>query len=148
MSTYTQILYHIVFSTKNREKVLTEENREKLLRFIWGIIKNKKCSLYQINCVEDHIHILIHLHPTTALSNLVKVIKVASTLWIKENKLFPKFSSWQDGYGGFTYSIKERNSLANYIKNQKEHHKTKTFRDEYIELLNEHEIVFDDRYLI
>lgn len=148
MSTYTQILYQIVFSTKDRKKVLVEENQEKLFRFIWGILKNKNCVLYQINGIEDHLHIATHLHPTVALSSLVKDIKVASALWIKENRMFPDFSSWQEGYGGFTYSIKEKGNLINYIKDQKGHHKVKTFREEFIELLNEHGIEFDERYLI
>jgi len=148
MSTYTQILYQIVFTTKDRNEVLIENNREKLFRFIWGILKNKNCVLYQINGVEDHLHIATHLHPTIALSSLVKDIKVASSLWIKENQLFPGFTSWQEGYGGFTYSIKEKGALVNYIKAQKEHHRVKTFKDEYIELLEEHGIEFDERFLL
>jgi REP element-mobilizing transposase RayT len=148
MSTYTQILYQIVFTTKDRKDVLLENNREKLFRFIWGILKNKNCVLYQINGVEDHLHIATHLHPTIALSSLVKDIKVASSLWIKENQLFPGFNSWQEGYGGFTYSIKEKGELVNYIKAQKEHHRVITFRDEYIELLKEHGIEFDERFLL
>ena len=148
MSTYTQILYQIVFSTKDREKILLEDNREKLFRFIWGILKNKNCLLYQINGVEDHLHIATHLHPTIALSSLVKDIKIASSQWIKQNQIFPDFTAWQEGYGGFTYSIKEKGVLVNYVKNQKEHHQVKTFREEFIELLNEHGIKFDERYLL
>ena len=147
MSTYTQILYHIVFSTKNREKVLTKANREKLFRYIWGIFKNKKCILYQINGVEDHIHIAAHIHPSIAVSSLVKDIKVASAVWIKENDIFPDFKKWQIGYGAFTYSVKDKNSLVNYIKNQERHHKTKSFEEEYIELLNKNQIDFDKKYL-
>jgi REP element-mobilizing transposase RayT len=149
MSTYTQILYQIVFSTKNREKTLLEDaNLNELYRFIWGILKNKQCVLYQINGVSDHIHIATHLHPTISLSSLVKDIKVSSSLWIKESHVFPNFSSWQEGYGGFTYSAKEKNTLINYIKNQAEHHRVKTFREELIELLNEHGVEFDERYLL
>ncbi len=147
MSTYTQILYQIVFSTKNREKVLKEENREELYRYLWGILKNKKCILYQINGIDDHIHIATHIHPTIALSNLVKDIKIGSSLWIKENNIFPNFVSWQEGYGGFTYSIKEKGNLIGYIKKQQEHHTHKTFREEYFELLKENGIEFDERYL-
>ncbi|MFA9390648.1 MAG: IS200/IS605 family transposase [Prolixibacteraceae bacterium] len=148
MSTYTQILYQLVFSTKDREKTLLESNREKLFHFIWGILKNKKCTLYQINGVEDHLHIATHVHPTIALSSLVKDIKVYTSLWIKENNIFPDFAAWQEGYGGFTYSIKEKEILVNYIKNQKVHHHVKTFREEFIELLEEHHIEFDERYLL
>ncbi|MBE9481887.1 MAG: IS200/IS605 family transposase [Bacteroidetes bacterium] len=147
MATYTQILYQIVFSTKNREKALINENREKLYRYIWGILKNKKCVLYKINGVEDHLHIATHIHPTIALSSLVKDIKVSSSVWIKEQGLFPAFKAWQEGYGAFTYSIKEKEALVNYIKKQETHHKTITFREEYIKLLNEHGIEFDEKYL-
>jgi len=148
MSTYTQILYQIVFSTKNREKILIKEHREKLFRYIWGILKNKKCVLYQINGIEDHIHIATHIHPTIAVSSLVKDIKIASSVWIKEQDIFPDFTGWQVGYGAFTYSFKEKNVLINYIKKQEQHHQTKNFREEYIELLNDRQIEFDEKYLL
>ena len=148
MSTYTQILYQIVFSTKHRERILTEEHRDDLYKYIWGVLENKKCHPYVINGVEDHIHIVTHLHPTISLSDLVKDVKVYSSLYIKDKKLFRNFISWQEGYGAFTYSSQQKNVLINYVKNQKEHHKKKTFRDEYIELLKEHEIVFDEKYLL
>jgi len=148
VSTYTQILYQIVFSTKDREKTLLEENREELFRFVWGILKNKNCTLYQINGVADHIHIATHLHPTISLSSLVKDVKVSSSLWIKENHVFPGCNSWQEGYGGFTYSIKEKEALVGYVKNQPEHHRVKSYREELIELLIEHGIEFDEKYLL
>jgi len=147
MSTYTQILYQIVFSTKNREHTLDTEHRADLFRYIWGVLKNKKCHLYQIGGVTDHVHILTHLHPTVALASLVKDIKIASSVFVKENGLFTKFNGWQEGYGTFTYSFKEKDRLIEYIKNQEEHHKVKTFREEHIELLNEHGIEFDEKYL-
>jgi putative transposase len=148
MTTYTQILYQILFSTKNRDKTLITENRKELFQYIYGIIKNKKCHLYRIGGVEDHLHIVTHLHPSVALASLVKDIKLASTELIKRNNLFLQFSGWQDGYGAFNYSIKERERLIEYVKNQEEHHKTKTFKEEYIELLKEHEIEFDEKYLL
>ena len=112
------------------------------------ILKNKKCVLYRINGIEDHLHIATHIHPMVAVSSLVKDIKVASSIWIKEQDLFPNFTSWQVGYGAFTYSIKEKEVLIDYIKRQEEHHKTKTFREEYIKLLDEHNIEFDEKYLL
>jgi len=148
MSTYTQILYQIVFSTKNREPVLSKNKREDLFKYIWGLVKNKNCHLYRINGVEDHIHILTHIHPSIALSSFVKDIKIASSLYIKEQNLFQNFIGWQQGYGGFTYNIKEKDRLIEYVKNQEEHHKTKTFREEYIELLIENGIEFDEKYLL
>lgn len=148
MSTYTQIIYQIVFSTKHREPVIKKKNRDELFKYIWGIIKNKKCHLYRINGVEDHLHIVTHLHPSVSLASLVKDIKVASSLYIKEQNLFEDFIGWQDGYGAFTYTVKEKNRLIEYVKRQEEHHKIKTFKEEYRELLLEHEIEFDEKYLL
>lgn len=148
MSTYTQIIYQIVFSTKHRERVMTKKNRDELFKYIWGIIKNKNCHLYRINGVEDHLHIVTHLHPSVSLASFVKDIKVASSIYIKEQKLFEGFVGWQDGYGAFTYTVKEKDRLIEYVKNQEEHHKIKTFKDEYLELLKEHEIEFDEKYLL
>ena len=148
MSTYTQILYQIIFSTKSRENALDAEKRNELFKYISGIFKNKKCHLYQIGGVSDHLHIVTHIHPTIALSSLIKDIKLASTENIKAEKLFPKFNGWQDGYGAFTYSFKDKDKLIEYVKNQEAHHKKKTFTEEYIELLNEHEIEFDEKYLL
>jgi len=148
MTTYTQILYQIVFGTKNREFTLVEEGREELFRYIWGILKQKKCLMYRIRGIEDHIHILTSLHPTIALSELLKDIKVSSSKFIKEAQIFPNFGSWQNGYGAFTYSYHAKDNLIEYIKNQKEHHKTISFLDEYKILLTEFNIEFDEKYLL
>ena len=148
MSTYTQILYQIVFGTKNRERTLTISKRQELYKYIWGILKNKKCHLYRINGVEDHLHIVTHIHPTVSLASLIKDIKIASSDYIKKNGIFLKFGGWQDGYGAFTYSINEKNRLIEYVKNQEEHHKRITSKDELIRLLNEHGIEFDEKYLL
>jgi REP element-mobilizing transposase RayT len=147
MSTYTQILYQIVFSTKMREKTLTENKQDELYKYIAGILKNKKCHLYRINGIEDHIHILTHIHPSISLSSLVKDIKIASSVWIKTNSIFPNFKGWQDGYGAFSYSINDKDVLLNYVKNQKEHHKTITFQEEYLEFLKEHKIEFNEKFV-
>jgi REP element-mobilizing transposase RayT len=148
MNTYTQILYQIVFTSKNHEKTLFTENRQELYKYIWGILENKKCHLYRIGGISDHIHIVTHLHPIVSLASLVKDIKVASATYIKNNNLFPKFSGWQDGYGGFTYSYNEKDRLIEYVKSQEQHHKIKSFKEEFIELLNEHGIGFDEKYLL
>ncbi len=94
MSTYTQILYQIVFTTKNRENVLIKEGREELYKYIWGALKQKKCHLYRINGVEDHIHIATHIHPSVAPSDLIRDIKTTSSIWIKDQKTFPYFDNW------------------------------------------------------
>ena len=135
MSTYTQILYQMVFSTKNREKTLIESGQERLYSFIAGILKNKNCHLYRINGIEDHIHIATHIHPSVALTDLVKDIKLAASDFIKGNKIFPYFNGWQVGYGAFTYAISAKENLIQYIINQKGHHKRLTFKEEYIKLL-------------
>lgn len=108
MSTYTQILYQIVFSTKHRGRTLKKEHRPALFKFIWGVLNNKKCHLYRINGVEDHLHIVLHLHPSVSLAGLVKDIKLASSIFIKNSGLFPMFDGWQDGYGAFPIIILEK----------------------------------------
>jgi putative transposase len=148
MSTYTQILYQIVFGTKGHTKSLDADNRKELFKYIHGILQKKNCHLYRINGVSDHIHMVTHLHPSVALANLIKDIKLASSDYINKQNVFPLFSGWQDGYGAFTYSIKDKNHLIEYVKTQEEHHRKKTFREEFIELLNEHGIEFDEKYLL
>jgi len=148
MSTYTQLIYHIVYSIKNRNPALDEPHRKRLFKYLWGILKNNKCHLYRIYGVEDHLHLLTHIHPTVALSNLVKDLKVSSNNFIKDHDIFAGFDGWQQGYGAFTHSFKEKDRLIKYIKNQKEHHRRITFRAEYKALLNEHGIAFKDEYLL
>jgi REP element-mobilizing transposase RayT len=98
--------------------------------------------------MPDHIHIFSDLHPTVCLSDYIKDIKLASSAWIKENRFFPEFPGWQDGYGAFTYTINEKQKVINYIMNQKEHHKKETSFDEYKRLLIENGIEFDEKYLL
>lgn len=148
MSTYTQILYQIVFSTKHRQKTLSKDTRDELYKYIWGVVKNKNCHPYIINGTEDHLHIATSLHSSVSLASLVKDIKLASTDYIKKQKLFMLIDGWQEGYGAFTYSIKEKDKLIEYIKNQEEHHRVKTFREEYIDFLIQHNIEFDEKYLL
>lgn len=148
MSTYTQILYQIVFSTKYREPSLLKPNREQLYQYVWGVLKNKSCHLYRIGGIEDHIHIVTHLHPSVSLASLVKDIKLSSSDYIKTQRLFPDFKGWQNGYGGFTYSFKDKDRLIDYVKNQEQHHLAVNYRDELTALLKEHGIEFDERYLL
>ena len=124
------------------------DRKEELYKYITGILTNKKCHLYRINGMEEHLHIVTHIHPTVALSDIVKDIKLSSSVWIKDNNIFRNFNGWQEGYGAFTYSIKEKDRLIEYVKNQQEHHKRITFREEFIALLKEHGIEFDEKYLL
>ena len=148
MGTYRQIFYHIIFGTKNRNPTINKIYDEELYRYISGIIKNKKSHLYRINGIEDHIHIMSDIHPTICLSDYVKDIKVSSNIWMKESGKFPAFEGWQDGYGAITYSVREKDMIINYVKNQKEHHKKENFYDEFKRLLIENEIEFDEKYLL
>jgi len=148
MGTYRQVYYQIVFGTKHRKPSINENYADDLYRYIWGISKKKNCKLYRVNGIEDHIHIMSDLHPTVCLADYVKDIKVATNLWMKESGKFPAFEGWQDGYGAFTYSSREKDMIINYIKRQKEHHKKENFYDEYKRLLMEHCIEFNEKFLL
>ena len=148
MSSYKQIFYHIIFSTKHREATMPEVHHHELYNYIFGIIKKQSCKLYRINSTEDHLHIFSDLHPSISLSNYVKDIKLASGDWMKSSGHFPNFTHWQNGYAAITNSVNEKDRIYEYVKNQKEHHKTETFLDEYKHILQENGIVFDERYLL
>jgi REP element-mobilizing transposase RayT len=148
MATYTQIFYHIVFSTKHRQSVLTKERRNDLFRYMYGIIQNHDCHLYRLNGVEDHLHIFTSIHPTVALSEFIKIVKVATHGWIDDNNIYQAFPGWQDGYSAFTHSNAEKDRLIEYIKGQEEHHKKLSFREEFWGLLEEAGIEFDEKYLV
>ena len=148
MTSYIQIIYHIVFRTKHHHPTLPPEHKKELYMYIHGIIKNKNCHLYRINGVENHIHILTDLHPSIALADFMKDIKVASSLWLKKSGKFTKFVGWSEGYGAFTCSNRDKNTIIEYIKNQEEHHKKISSREEYISLLKEHGVEFDEKYLL
>lgn len=148
MKTYTQILYHVVFGTKHRLPCLRADKRKFLFHYIWKTISNKNCRLYRINGVEDHIHILTHIHPTVALSSLVRDIKVSSNFFIKQKQLFPEYRGWQSGFGAFTHHINDKDRLIEYIKKQQEHHKKVSWPDEFRDLLAEHGVVFDEKFLL
>ncbi len=147
MTSYRQILYHLVFRTKYNIPAIVPKHKKELYSYIWGIIRNKKCMLYQINGVEDHIHILSDLHPSIALADYMKDIKVASSIWMKESALFPKFRGWAEGYGAFTKTYRDKGIIINYIKNQEEHHRKVSFEKEYKRLLKEHGVKYDERFI-
>ena len=146
MTSFRQILYHIIFRTKNSAKTLPLSDSEELYRYIWGIIKNKKGTLLRINGMEDHVHILSDLPPTIALADYVRDIKAYSSHWLKENPKFPTFDGWAEGYAALTYAWRDRDMIVDYIKNQREHHRQTDFLTEYRQLLEEQGIVIDDRY--
>ncbi|MDR1491218.1 MAG: IS200/IS605 family transposase [Planctomycetaceae bacterium] len=142
---YTQLLYHIIIRTKANQTVLSLEYSDELYRYIWGIIRNKKCVLYRVNGTEDHVHLLISLHPAIALSDFMRDLKAETSKMLKQTPGFEQFTSWSDGYAALTYSMKEKETIVEYIKSQREHHKTELFRDEFIRLLREAGLELDER---
>jgi len=149
MSTYTQILYQVVFGSKDYTPFLSTENDNMLFAYIAGILKNKSCHSYIVGGASNHIHIITHLHPTVSLSSAVKDIKMASHKMILENsKLFSHFTGWQVGYSAFTYQISSKINLIRYVENQREHHKLYSFKEELTHLLKEHSVEYIDDYLI
>jgi REP element-mobilizing transposase RayT len=146
-NTYTQIYVHIVFSVKGRNSLIHQSWEEKLYQYITGIIRNKGQKLLAINGMPDHIHILIGMKPDCNLSELVREIKKSSNDFIKENYLTPFNFQWQSGFGAFSYSQSQLDNVIAYIANQKEHHQTKTFKAEYLELLKKFNIDFKNEYL-
>ena len=149
MSTYTQILYQIVFGTYDYNPFLNTENENILFSYIVGILKNKSCHSYIVGGASNHIHIITHIHPTEAPAFLVKDIKLASHKMILDNRnLFSHFTGWQVGYSGFTYHISSKDKLIRYVENQREHHKIFSFKEELKELLNEHSVDYNEDYLI
>ncbi len=146
MSSYRQILYHIIFRTKNGNNTLTQEHVRELYAYIFGTIKNKNCFLYRINGVEDHIHFLCDLHPSIALSNFMRDIKTSSSIWLKQSGKFRDFTGWADGYAALTYAWKDKEVIVNYIINQQEHHKNESYEDELRRLLKEYGIVVNENY--
>ena len=146
-NTYTQLLFHVVFSTKNRERTLCHGHRELLYRYIWGIQKNLNCHLYRIGGIDDHVHILSAIPTTLSLADYVKEVKTGSSRWLKEQAEFRRFEGWQDGYAAFTASFLGKDSLIEYIKGQTEHHRTESLLDEYRRLLRENGVLYDERYL-
>lgn len=145
-STYTQILYHIVFCTKYRRKIMLRENRKALYAYMAGIIKNRNCRVRIINGFDDHIHILTHLHPSERLSDLVRDIKVGSHQYIREAGLFPEFIGWQTGYAAFTCSNRGLRYLTRYIANQEFHHLKLGSAEELRSLLKENGVDYDETY--
>ncbi len=146
-NTYTQILYHIVFSTKDRATVLREPKREEFFRCVWGIHQQLHCHLYRINAMDDHVHILTSLHSSLALADYMRELKTGTSRWIKEEGIFPGFDGWQDSYGAFTVSAGEQDAVIRYIKDQQIHHQHTDYLGEYRRILSEARIKYDDKYL-
>ena len=146
-NTYTQIHIQTVFAVKNRGSLIQNKWKDELYKYMCGIIQTQEHKVLQINGMPDHIHILIGLRPSQSLSDLMKLVKRSSSIWINEKKLSEEKFSWQAGFGAFSYSKSQVPRVIKYIQNQQEHHKKQTFFDEYLTLLKAHNIEFDERFI-
>ncbi|MDH6305643.1 putative transposase [Parabacteroides sp. PF5-5] len=146
-NTYTQIYVQLVFTVKNKSCLINESFREEVQKYINGIIVGKNCKLYAIYANPDHVHILISIKPTTTISDLVRDIKACSAKFINERHFIPYRFQWQEGYGSFSYSQSQLTNVVHYILNQPEHHREKSFKEEYLHFLEKFHIDYDERYL-
>ena len=146
-NTYTQIHIQFVFAVKYRNGLINSSFKGELYQYISGILKPHNHKLLAINGMPDHIHIFIGMRPTQSISDLMQDIKGSSSKWINEKKFLNRKFEWQEGYGAFSYSKSHVDSVINYIKNQEEHHKKESFREEYLKFLKAFEIEYDEKYL-
>jgi putative transposase len=146
-NTYTKLYYHITIAVKYRSNLISPNWKEELYKYITGIIANKNQILIAINGMPDHIHLLFAMKPDHMLSDLMRDVKANSSKFINEKKWVQGKFEWQRGFGGFTVGYSQLDMVINYIKRQEEHHKRKTFKEEYIELLKENDVEFNDDYI-
>jgi putative transposase len=144
---FSQLYIHLVFAVKYRERLLKKEIQPEVFSYISGIITNRKHKSIIINGMLDHVHMFIGLNPNDKISDIIGSIKKSSSTFINEKCLFRGKFQWQDGYGAFSYGKSQVENVYNYVKNQEIHHKKRTFREEYIELLKRFEIEYDAKYL-
>jgi putative transposase len=147
MSTHHGILMHAVFSTKYRVPVLHDRWRNDLFAYIGGVVSDHKATLLTAGGIEDHVHLLLKLHPQFAISSTLQLLKANSSRWINEQRLTAARFSWQRGYGAFSVSQSLAETVKNYIRNQRQHHQKQGLKKEYLELLRRHEIEFDPHYV-
>jgi putative transposase len=146
-NTYSQISIHAVFVVKHRQNIITKEWRDDLHKYITGIITNLGGKSLAVGGWKDHVHIFFGLPVNTSISDFMRIIKANSSKWINEQQFVKGKFQWQEGYGAFSYAKSQRNNVINYIMNQEEHHRKKTFKEEYTEMLDEFEVVYDPHYL-
>lgn len=146
-NTYTQITIHAVFAVKHRENFITRDWRDDLHKYIAGIITNKGAKSLAVGGWKDHVHILFGMPATICLSDFMSAVKASSSGWINEQQFIKGKFHWQDGYGAFSFSKSQRDVVIKYIMNQEEHHRTKTFKEEYLKMLNDFDVAYEDKYL-
>ena len=146
-NTYTQIYIHIVFVVKGRQNLISKNWKDELYKYITGIITNEGQKLIVINGMQDHIHILVGLKPDKSLSDLVRDIKANSSRFINEKSWINGKFEWQTGFVAFSYNHSQLTNVIHYIQNQEEHHKKKTFKEEYIEFLKAFDVDYKNEYI-
>ncbi len=144
---FTQLFIQLVFAVKYRDRLLKEEYRTDIFSYMSGIATNMKHKSIIINGVSDHVHVFLGFNPSVSISDTVYELKRSTSLFINEKNWFSHKFNWQEGYGAFSYSRSHIDNVYNYVKNQEQHHRKKTFRDEYIEFLKKFEIEYDKKYL-
>lgn len=146
-NTYTQLYIQIIFAVQGRANLIHEKHRDEIEKYICGIIKNNKSKPLAIYCNPDHVHVFIGIHPTMSVSDMVRDIKSNSSLFINQKKWIIGKFNWQDGYGAFTYSKSQIDEVVKYILNQPEHHKRKSFKEEYLDVLKKWDMEYDEKYV-
>src|SRR5580692_1095763 len=142
-NTFTSLHYHIVFSTKHREPWIRPDAEERVWSYLAGIARNNECKALLVGGTADHVHLLLGAPPSISISEALKRIKGGSSGWVKENIPSCRGFGWQDGYGAFTVSKSQIGEIEDYIRNQREHHRVKSFQEEYRVFLEKHEIPYD-----
>ena len=145
---YSQLFIHLVWSTKNREPFITSEIKPRLYGYIRKVLEDKKCSLFTINGMPDHVHILLNLPSTIGLSELLRHLKTTSSKWMHQTFPESKNFSWQDGYGAFSVGISQLKQVSSYIENQEKHHQKRNFDEEFVYFLKCQNISFDSRFVL
>jgi putative transposase len=146
-NTYTKVYIQYIFAVQNRISLINPRWEVELYKYITGIVQNQKHKLIAINGIPDHIHVFVGMYTTQSMSELMQDVKEYSSKWINKNGYTKGKFQWQDGYGAFSYSKSHIDNVYKYIMNQKEHHKKKTFIEEYIEFLEKFEVPYDERYI-
>ncbi|MDZ7305284.1 MAG: IS200/IS605 family transposase [candidate division KSB1 bacterium] len=144
---YVSIMVHYVFSTKNRQKIITPDLEERLWPYMGGIARENNMKALAIGGVEDHAHVLLSLPSTLSIAKAIQLIKGGSSKWVSETFPTHRDFEWQEGYGAFSVSISHVNDTIIYINNQHEHHRKETFEEEYRAILKKHGIEYDERYV-
>ena len=144
---YVSAYFHCVFSTKERRPLMTPALRERLWPFLGGIARENRMRALQVGGVEDHVHILLSVPPTLAISKALQLIKGGSSKWVHETFPEHRLFGWQEKYGAFTVSVSQLDKIIHYIQHQEDHHRTMTFQEEFLALLRKHRVEFEERYL-